>query len=110
VEIKRETAPGAVVYRISGDINAATGPNLDSALAASESSSRLIMDMRDVAYVSSAGLRVIVQAAKRAKAAKGGVAIFGLRPLVQEVFDLSGLGTVIPIASDEAGARAKLGM
>jgi anti-anti-sigma regulatory factor len=51
-----------------------------------------------------------VQAAKRAKAAKGGIAIFGLRPLVQEVFDLSGLGTVIPIASDEAEARAKLGM
>jgi anti-anti-sigma factor len=110
VEVKRETAPDAVVYRISGEINAATGPNLDSALAANDSSSRVILDMGNVTYVSSAGLRVIVQAAKRAKAAKGGIAIFGLRPLVQEVFDLSGLGTIILIASDEAEARAKLGM
>ncbi len=110
MEVKKETTPGAVVYRISGDLNAATGPNLDSALSASEHSSRLILDMREVTYISSAGLRVIVQAAKRAKAAKGGVAIFGLRPLVQEVFDLSGLGAIIPIASDEAEARAKLGM
>ena len=64
--------------------------------------------MRGVTYVSSAGLRVMVQAAKQAKASKGGVAIFGLQPLFKEVFDASGLGTIIPIASDETEARSRL--
>jgi anti-anti-sigma factor len=110
VEVRRETAAGTVIYRISGELNASTGPNLDSALAVSEASSRIILDMREVTYVSSAGLRVIVQAAKRARTAKGGVAIFGLRPLVAEVFDASGLGSIIPIASDEIDARSKVGV
>ena len=89
-------------------LNASTGPNLESALAIKEGSSRVILDMRGVTYVSSAGLRVMVQAAKQAKASKGGVAIFGLQPLVKEVFDASGLGTIIPIASDETEARSRL--
>ena len=110
MEVKKETLPGVVVYRINGELNAATGSNLESALAIGEENSRVLLDMRDVTYVSSGGLRVIVQAAKRAKAAKGSVAIFGLRPLVQEVFDLSGLGNIIPIVSNETEARAKLGM
>jgi anti-anti-sigma factor len=110
VEVSRETAPGAVVYRISGEINAGTAPKLDSALAINEESSRVVLDMRQVTYISSAGLRVIVQAAKRAKACKGGVAVFGLGGLVKEVFDVAGLGTIIPIASDENEARSKLGV
>jgi anti-anti-sigma factor len=110
VEVKRETAHRTIIYRISGELNASTGPDLESALATGEENARVILDMRDVTYVSSAGLRVIVQAAKRVKAAKGGIAIFGLRPLVHEVFDLSGLGAVIPIAADETQARSKLGM
>jgi anti-anti-sigma factor len=110
VEVQRETARGAVVYRISGQLDASTGPTLVSALASNEESSRVILDMREVPYISSAGLRVIVQAAKRAEAAKGGVAIFGLQTLVKEVFDVSGLGKIIPIASDETEARLKLGM
>jgi anti-anti-sigma factor len=107
VEVKRDTAHGTVVYRISGELNASTGPNLESALAIKEGSSRVILDMRRVTYVSSAGLRVIIQAAKQAKNSFGGVAIFGLQPLVMEVFDACGLGTIIPIASDETEARSR---
>jgi anti-anti-sigma factor len=109
VEVRRETAHGTVVYRISGELNALTGPNLESAITIDEGSPRVILDMREVSYISSAGLRVIVQAAKRAKASKGGIAIFGLQTLVKEVFDVSGLGTIIPIASDETEAQSKLG-
>src|SRR5262249_4771222 len=97
------------IYRISGKIDALTGPTLESALAINENNARVILDMRGVTYISSAGLRVIVQAAKRAKGSKGGVVIFGLQPLVMEVFEVSGLGNIIPIASDETEARSRLG-
>ena len=110
MEVRTETAHGAIVYRIRGQLDASTGPTLSSALARNEDSSRVILDMREVTYISSAGLRVIVQAAKRAEAAKGGVAIFGLQTLVREVFDVSGLGKIVPIASDESEARSKLGV
>jgi anti-sigma B factor antagonist len=108
VEVKREAAHGTVLYCIGGQINASTCPNLESALAADEGSSRVILDMRGVTYISSAGVRAIVQAAKRVKARQGGIAVFGLAPPVKDVFDAAGLGNIIPIASDETEARSKL--
>jgi len=110
VDVKKETVQGTVVYRISGELTTLTGPILDSALVIDEGSSLVILDMREVTYVSSTGLRVIVQAAKRAKACKGGVAVFGLQTWVKKTFDVSGLGKIIPIASDETEARSKLGI
>lgn len=109
MEVRREAAHGTVLYRIEGKIDASTAPNLESALAADDGSSRVILDMRAVTYISSAGLRVIVQATKRVKARRGGIAAFGLAPLVEEVFDITGLGNMIPIAYDETEARSKLG-
>ena len=70
---------------------------------------RIIFDMRDVTLMTSAGLRVVVMTAKQATAAKGKLAIFGVQPAVEEVFEISGVNKFIPIASDEADARAKLG-
>jgi anti-anti-sigma factor len=66
--------------------------------------------MREVTYLSSTGIRIILQAAKRAKASRGGVAMFGLGDIVKEVFEVSGMGTVIPIVRDETEARSKLGL
>jgi anti-anti-sigma factor len=69
---------------------------------------RLIFDMRDVRYVSSAGLRVILIAAKQAQSASGGVAVFGLQANVAQVFAISGFDKVITIADSDADARASL--
>jgi len=65
--------------------------------------------MREVTYISSAGLRVIVLSAKQAKAANGGFAVFGLQPAVSEVFEVAGFRTIIPIVSSEADARSTFG-
>jgi len=110
LEIRKESAPSLVVFRLEGKLDALTGPSLVSAIAVEEQSSRIILDMREVTYVSSGGLRAIVQVARRAQVAKGHVAIFGLQPSVREVFDVSGFGNMFPIASDEAEARSKLGL
>jgi anti-sigma B factor antagonist len=111
LEVRSEVAGGTAVYRIAGRFDALASPNVQSAVgsAISAGSPRVIFDMREVTYISSAGIRVIVLTAKQAKAAQGGVAIFGLQPAVNEVFEISGFGNIIPIVSDEAEARSKLG-
>jgi anti-sigma B factor antagonist len=108
LDVKSEPAGNAVVYRISGKLDAIGGPQLDAAIV-KDASARVILDMREVAYISSAGLRVVIQAAKRAQSAKGGVAAFGLQASVKEVFEVAGLGSIVSIASDEIEARSKLG-
>jgi anti-anti-sigma factor len=111
LEVRSEVAGGVAVYRIIGRIDALTSRDLESAVgsATPDGTSRIIFDMSEVEFISSAGLRVILVTAKNAAAAKGGLSIFGVRPAVNEVFEISGVKNIIPIASDEAGARAKLG-
>jgi anti-anti-sigma factor len=108
LEVRSEVTGGVAVYRIIGRIDALTSRDLESAVGA-DGTSRIIFDMSDVDFISSAGLRVILVTAKNAAAAKGGLSIFGVQPAVNEVFEISGVKTIIPVASDEAEARAKLG-
>jgi len=111
LEVRNEVADGVALCRIVGKIDALTGPDLQAAAGSAINGGhpRIIFDMREVTYISSAGLRVIVLTAKHAKAANGGLAVFGLQPAISEVFEIAGLRTVIPIVSSETEARSKIG-
>jgi len=50
----------------------------------------LVIDAAQLDYVSSAGLRVLLLAAKRVRAARGHLALCCLKAHVREVFDVSG--------------------
>jgi anti-anti-sigma factor len=69
---------------------------------------RLIFDLREVRYVSSAGLRAVLIAAKQAQSAGGGLAVFGLQANVAQVFAVSGFDKVLAIAMTGAEARDSL--
>jgi anti-anti-sigma factor len=101
---------GIAVLSISGRIDFATSGNVEQAVATviEQGGTRLIFDMREVGYVSSAGLRAILIAAKKAKSLGGGVAVYGLQASVAEVFTTSGFGKIVPIADTDAQARARL--
>ena len=109
--VTSEVADGVAIYRIVGRIDAATSPNLQSAVRSSFTDVRplIMFDMREVSFVSSAGLRIVLMMAKQAAATKGCFVIFGVQREVQKVFEVSGLQTFIPIASNETEAYARLG-
>jgi anti-anti-sigma factor len=113
LEVRSEVVDGVAMFRIAGrfDAEALTSQILQSGVgsAISAGTPRIIFDMREVSFITSAGLRVVVMTAKQAAAAKGGLSIFGAQSAVNEVFEISGLANIIPIASDEAEARSKLG-
>jgi len=56
----------------------------------------VLLDFSAVEYISSAGLRVLMMASRRAKASKGVFAIASLQPLVQEVFAISRFNLIMP--------------
>ena len=66
----------------------------------------VILDGTGLEYVSSAGLRAILLAARAAQ--RGGVAfsLCALKPAVREVFDLSGFSRIIAVHQDRAAALA----
>jgi len=67
-----------------------------------------ILDMSDVPYVSSVGLRAIMMGAKESKTAGGKLAVVGLQPVVKEIFEISRFHFVVPIFTTLEDALATL--
>ena len=59
---------------------------------------QLLLDFSELDYISSAGLRVVLVAAKRLKQSAGQLVLCGLRPHIREVFDISGFLTILTVA------------
>jgi len=70
---------------------------------------RLVIDFSSLDYISSAGLRVLLMAAKRIKAEGGGIALCGLKEHIREVFEISGFLPILTIVEDIAMAVAAVG-
>jgi anti-anti-sigma factor len=66
----------------------------------------VIVDCGALDYVSSAGLRVFLLAARAAQRAGISFALCALRPAVREVFELSGFSRIISVHADRAMALA----
>lgn len=61
---------------------------------------RLVLDMAELSYISSAGLWVVMMVRKRMAAAGGTLAISQLKPTLYEVFKISGFVPFLTITSD----------
>lgn len=109
MQIDRFVEKDVVITIVKGRLDSSTSPKLDEFLAAvPDGSSALLLDFAELTYISSAGLRVVLKAAKLAKGVGIPLAICGLVPTVHEVFDISGFSTLIPIHPSRDDALAKL--
>jgi len=88
--------------RLDGHASPLVGGSIDTALAGKPA--RLIFDLTELEYVSSAGLRVFLTAAKKCQTL-GVTAVFvHLQPSILEVFELSGFLAVLNVRSTVAEA------
>ena len=102
--IDEESLDGIRVLVLEGRLDSSTcdalGERMEALIAQGEV--RLLLDCAALGFVSSAGLRVILVAARQAKAAGGSLSLCGLQPPVQEVFDLSGFSSILAVHPDRA--------
>jgi anti-anti-sigma factor len=93
-----ETRDGATIVRPFSRMDAMTSPEVGQSLstAVAADQPKIVLDLSQCPFVSSAGLRVILQAAKGIKG-RGKMAICGLKGPVKQVFDLAGIDRVVPI-------------
>jgi anti-sigma B factor antagonist len=93
------------VVGVQGSVNSETAPKLDAALNERlNKGSNLVVDLAGVDYMSSAGLRALVAALKRARTDGGNLVISAPSARVREVMDLAGLTDVFPIFDEQVGA------
>lgn len=65
---------------------------------------RLVLDLSALRYVSSAGLRCFMLAAKQAKAQGGEVVIAGMQTVVREIFEISRFTLLFRVFADVGAA------
>ena len=82
---------------------AALAPHLQQCAAGAD---RVVLDLSGLEYISSAGLRVLMLAAKQCKAQKGTLLVAGLQPLVREIFEISKFNLVLKIVPSVQEALA----
>ena len=97
---------GVRLYGVKGRLDSATAGDLDKALQSlfTETGTRAVIDLAALDYISSAGLRVMLMLAKRAKQSQGRLILCSLSPHVREVFEISGFMKILETAADQAAA------
>jgi anti-sigma B factor antagonist len=98
MDIAEHTEADKVVVALGGRLDSNTSPDFEKLICPRiESTGSVIVDMSRLDYVSSAGLRVLLKAAKIARTSQHRLALAGLTPQVQEVFDISGFTAIFTI-------------
>lgn len=106
MEIVIREEDGVTVVALSGRIDAISSVKLEESLmgAIGAGANRVILDLKDVALVSSAGLRVILMAAQGLHG-RGRLALLHPRDEVLEILELAGFDTILPIHTSYDEAR-----
>jgi len=68
----------------------------------------LLVDLSAVEFMASMGIRMLITAARSLKAKGARMVLFGAQPLVHEVLEHVAIDQIIPVAPDQAQARALL--
>jgi len=98
IELKQETRGAWLVVAVKGRADAEAADQLEAALRAAVSQqSKVAADFAALDYISSAGLRAVLQAARAAQMAEVEFAVCGMSAPVKKVFDMSGMKHVLTI-------------
>jgi anti-sigma B factor antagonist len=108
MEISTQEQKHVSVMSVSGRVDSATAPDLENSLKklVEADKTQIVLDLKDVEYMSSAGLRAMVSTLKAVKRVNGDLRLANPSPRVEEVLRLAGLTSIFSIhpTQDEAVA------
>ena len=106
MEITRTTAAEHVELKLKGRLDAIWSDHVGRALAECVRAGQhaLALDMAEVDYISSAGIRILVVYARQLKAIHGRLSVINASENVRTVLRLAGLGTFLQVAASPAAA------
>ncbi len=111
MQIETRQVAGMTVIDMSGRLDTSTsGDAYDEMVGIVKSGvTKVILNLDQMEYISSAGLRVILAAAKLLKSSMGEMKICHANGVVKEVLEVSGFNHLIDIYDEEKDAIAALG-
>ncbi len=105
LSINTEKKATSLVLTLSGRIDASCAKDLETECLEwiEKGEKQMVMDLSQVNFISSAGLRVILLVAKRLEPNGGRVKLAGLNATLMDVFEISGfskLFVIVPSVQD----------
>lgn len=95
--IKKEREGNKLMVAVEGRLDTVTSPELDQLLKESlEGIEALELDLTELQYISSAGLRVLLSAQKTMNK-QGTMVLTGVGETVMEVFEVTGFADILTI-------------
>ena len=87
------------IVALSGRLDALTAPEVEQRLLSriEQPPVNLLLNLKELNYISSAGLRVVLVAAKKTIAAKGQFILCGMNEQIRTIFDISGFLTILRV-------------
>ena len=106
MDLREETSGDVTILEIKGRIDSTTAPDLGEKLTASLTTPqrRLVLDLRQLEYISSAGFRILLLAARRAEEAGSRFVLCSVTGKVRQLFDLGGFLDLFPISGSREEA------
>lgn len=98
--------PATVVVTLRGRLDSSTAPQMAQHLQSlfDPPNSVLLLDLHGLEYISSAGLRVVLMAAKQSAQLQRRLTLYGMQDHVREVFAISGFLKILDVRPDRAQA------
>ena len=87
--IKKIPEGEKLTFALEGRLDSTTAPELQEQIGDLAGVKELIMDMNELEYISSAGLRVMLKAQK-IMIAQGSMKLVGVNSIIQEVLEMTG--------------------
>lgn len=99
MDVTTEMAGTILVVHAAGRLDSVTAEAFDARLQelAIDDGARVVLDMAQVGYVASAGLRSLLVLMKQVKANGGALVLAAVHPRVQDILDIAGFTAMFAI-------------
>lgn len=97
---------GILVLNVTGRLDAASSPAVEKKVIdfIDAGNHKVILDFSGVAYLSSAGMRLLLASTKKLKALGGKIVICSLSNMVMDVIKMAGFDNILTIQESEVEA------
>jgi len=112
LRIQEDDLGDAVLLRLEGRVYNATSRDFAHALDRSRAAHRrgVLLDLSAIDYINGQGLTLVKEMAERLRAESRELVVFGLCPVVETAFDLSGALTHVTVERSRDTALKRVGL
>ena len=110
LEVKTNELNDVVVVELLGNLDTNTAPKAEAEINTwlEKGAKKMVINLEQTNYVSSAGLRIFLATAKKMTASGGAVKLCAPNEVVQEILDISGFSSILDVRGSEEDALSEI--